>query len=109
MLLSLQLYTVRRAARMNLQRTLQRVAQAGYGAVEVARVPLTPGTLHALQSARQMHNLVAHSFQLKYPQLSDTAHTIPFLQKAGCRVAVVSVLPSPVMHAGEASLVQFCN
>lgn len=107
MLLSLQMYTVRRLARADLSQTLYQTAQAGYAAIEAARVPLTRSTLTALEQARTEYGLITHSFQLKYKQLADTAVTLPFLQRAGCRVAVVAALPFRFMHADEQRLAGF--
>lgn len=109
MQLSLQLYTLRRKARANLPNALMQASLAGYDAVEAARLPLNNSTMLSLQKAQEKLNLQTFSFQLKYKQIADTSKTITLLQKIGCKVAVVSVLPYQLLNGSSNDFLRFCN
>jgi len=110
MKLSVQLYTLRKSAQKDLYGTLRSISDAGYHAVEAARIPFTPESAQVFRRCREEFGLEVRSSQIKFHLLRDDfAAMSSWMHQTLCGVAVVSVLPMDVLRGGEDALKRFCG
>ena len=90
--IALQLYTVRRLAAQDLPGTLRAVADAGYGAVELAGLPDIPsGDLAALLDAANLRVVASHEGVERLR--ADLGAVAERLAGVGCQRVIVPWMP----------------
>ncbi len=104
MLIGVQTYTIRKAARRDLTGALARLRALGVQSVELARVAFSQENAAIVRSS----GLAVSSVQAKYKELNrDFDAMLAFCEALDCRVAVVSVLPLSCILGGERPLRAF--
>jgi len=103
-LIGVQTYTIRKAARNDLPAALSKIKALGVQGVELARVTFSPENA-AIVSAS---GLAVSSIQAKYKELSQGFdEMLAFCRALDCRIVVVSVLPLSCILGGRRALRAF--
>lgn len=89
--ISLQMYTVRKYSRKDLELCLSRLFSLGIRNLEMARISLSRDNLEIISRYKKKGMRIL-SHQLKFSEL-ERSSTIEFLKKEECPTAVISVLP----------------
>ncbi|MDD4000403.1 MAG: sugar phosphate isomerase/epimerase [Bacilli bacterium] len=104
MKVSLQTYTIRKLAKVNLDASLELVRKQGFEYLEVARLPFTKEVATKILK----HDLKVLSIQAKYRTLKNQYNKIvAFCKYTNCQIAVVSVLPFSAILGGKKQIINF--
>lgn len=107
---ALQLYTVRRSVKWNLDQALRQAGALGYGWVETWKLPPKRKNADILRAAAAEYRVGHQSAQIAVAAMeADFAAQVNFLHASGCGIAVAAALPLAALRGGEERLKRFCQ
>ena len=110
MKIGLQLFTCRKQAQKDLYGTLKNLASYGIKYVEAARINFDDTDIDAFKRAREDFGIEVVSAQIKPNILADEFDKcLKFLNETGCKIAIISVLPTKCIIGSDEKLVEFCK
>lgn len=107
---ALQLYTVRRSVKHDLDKALRRTGALGYGWVETWKLPPKRASAETLRAAAAEYRVGHQSAQIAVAAMeANFASQVDFLHASGCGIAVAAMLPLKTLRSGETGLKRFCE
>ena len=110
MKIGLQLFTCRKQAQKDLYGTLKNLAGLGIKYIEAARINFDDTDIDAFKRAKEEFGIEVVSAQIKPNILADEFDKcMKFFTETGCKIAIISVLPTKYIIGSDEKLVEFCK
>ena len=110
MKIGLQLFTCRKQAQKDLPGTLRTLSALGIKYIEAARIDFSDADAEAFVKAKEEFGIEVISAQIKPNILSDEFDKcLKFLNTTGCKIAIISVLPTECIIGSDEKLKEFCK
>lgn len=110
MKLGVQLFTVRREAQKDLEKTLIDLSAVGIKNIEAARIPFDQTTAEIFNKAKDTVGTQVIATQIKFCKLKDEFDKIvKFHKTVGCKSAIISVLPTEYILGEDKMLEDFAK